>query len=52
VAGKRVALLISMSTYENQAFRQLRSPAADVAALSGILKDPAVAASSALSYPS
>jgi Caspase domain len=40
--GKRVALLISTSTYENQAFRQLKSPAADVAALSGILQDPAV----------
>jgi hypothetical protein len=42
MAGKRVALLISTSTYEDQAFRQLRSPAADVAALSGILQDMAI----------
>jgi hypothetical protein len=42
MAGRRSALLVSTSLYDGQTFRQLQSPAADVAALRDILEDPAI----------
>jgi hypothetical protein len=42
MAGRRIALLVSTSTYDDPTFRQLKSPAADIAALSGILQDPGI----------
>jgi hypothetical protein len=42
LAGRRLALLIATDTYQDAAFSQLRTPAADVRALQAVLTDPAI----------
>lgn len=40
--GRRRALIVASDSYENEGLRQLRSPAADADALSGLLGDPQI----------
>jgi hypothetical protein len=40
--GKRDALIIATGAYEDQAFRRLRAPAQDAAAIDRVLRDPSI----------
>lgn len=42
MAGRRLALLIATSSYDDAAFSRLRAPDADIEALRGVLADPTV----------
>jgi uncharacterized caspase-like protein len=42
LAGRRLALLVATSSYDDAAFGRLRAPAADIEALRNVLAAPAI----------